>query len=105
MTPVPVDADSVSLARVILAFAVVFGLLACFALGLKYIKAKGIVMPGTAGKRLEIVESLALDLRRRLVIVRCDGDEHLLLLGHDQDIVVSAHLKENQNDGMPKSTR
>lgn len=32
-------------------------------------------------KRLAIVESLVLDPTRRLVIVTCDGEERLLLLG------------------------
>jgi hypothetical protein len=30
-----------------------------------------------------------IDPRRRLVIVRCDGREHLLLLGPGGDVVVS----------------
>ncbi|MCF4166569.1 flagellar biosynthetic protein FliO [Zavarzinia compransoris] len=42
------------------------------------------------GKRLAVIESLALDPRRRLVLVRRDGEEHLLLLGPAGDIVVGA---------------
>jgi flagellar protein FliO/FliZ len=34
-----------------------------------------------AERRLALVESLMLDPQRRLVLVRCDGREHLLLLG------------------------
>ena len=34
-----------------------------------------------ADRRLSLVESLMLDPQRRLVLVRCDGREHLLLLG------------------------
>ena len=34
-----------------------------------------------AERRLTLVESLMLDPQRRLVLVRCDGREHLLLLG------------------------
>jgi flagellar protein FliO/FliZ len=41
-----------------------------------------------AGKRLAVTESLSLDARRRLVIVRHDGREHLLLLGPTGDLVV-----------------
>ena len=40
-------------------------------------------------KRLRITESLMLDPRRRLVLVRCDDREHLLLLGPGGDVVVS----------------
>ena len=32
-------------------------------------------------RRLALVESLMLDPQRRLVLVRCDGKEHLLILG------------------------
>ena len=39
-------------------------------------------------RRLAVVESLVLDPARRLVIVACDGQERLLLLGEGQ--VVSA---------------
>lgn len=42
-----------------------------------------------APRRLKISESLMIDPRRRLVIVRCDGREHLLLLGPAGDVVVS----------------
>ena len=40
-------------------------------------------------RRLKLTESLMLDPRRRLVIVRCDGREHLLLLSPAGDVVVS----------------
>lgn len=40
------------------------------------------------GQRLAVIESLALDPRRRLVLVRRDGEDHLLLLGPAGDIVV-----------------
>ena len=38
----------------------------------------------TAPKRLSVVESLALDPGRRLVLVRVDSEERLLLLGEGQ---------------------
>jgi flagellar protein FliO/FliZ len=37
---------------------------------------------------MKVSESLMLDPRRRLVIVRCDEREHLILLGPGGDIVV-----------------
>jgi flagellar protein FliO/FliZ len=41
-----------------------------------------------AGRRLQLAESLALDTRRRLLLLRCDGRELLLLTGGGQDIVL-----------------
>lgn len=43
-------------------------------------------------KRLAIVEVAAVDAKRRLVLVRLDDREHLLLLGATQDIVVEAGI-------------
>ena len=40
------------------------------------------------GRRLDVVEVAALDSRRRLVLVRRDRTEHLVLLGANADIVV-----------------
>lgn len=70
---------------------------AAFALGLVIllILAFGAVLrrlgdrvPRRAGKRLAVVESLSLDPRRRLVILRQDETEHLVLLGPGGDIVL-----------------
>jgi flagellar protein FliO/FliZ len=93
------DAENISWLRIVLAFAVVFGLIAAFGFALKRLGSKGLRMPGAAARaarRLELVENLPLDMRRRLVIVRCDGEEHLLLLGAHQDIVVQNALKKNR---------
>jgi flagellar protein FliO/FliZ len=70
-----------------------FALIATLALiaGAAYAARRlGMLQPGGTGpKRLKISESLMIDPRRRLVIVRCDGREHLLLLGPAGDLVVS----------------
>ncbi|MBI3444980.1 MAG: flagellar biosynthetic protein FliO [Magnetospirillum sp.] len=42
------------------------------------------------GRRLGIVESLTLDTKHRLVLIRRDDHEHLLLLGTGQGLVVEA---------------
>ena len=39
-----------------------------------------------AQRRLAVVETLMLDPARRLVLVRCDGRERLLLLGEGRQI-------------------
>jgi flagellar protein FliO/FliZ len=40
------------------------------------------------GRRLALQESMALDSKRRLCLVTCDGRPLLLLIGGAQDIVV-----------------
>jgi flagellar protein FliO/FliZ len=50
----------------------------------------GMLQAGKPGeRRLRISESLMIDPRRRLVIVRCDEREHLILCGPGGDVVVS----------------
>ena len=46
-----------------------------------------------AQRRLAVVETLMLDPARRLVIVRCDGQERLLLLGEGRMLGDAAPLK------------
>ncbi|NQV54875.1 MAG: FliO/MopB family protein [Rhodospirillales bacterium] len=41
-------------------------------------------------KRLSIVETMALDAKRRVVIVRHDDIEHLILLGGSDEHVISS---------------
>lgn len=49
----------------------------------------GVLVPrGRRQRRLSIEEVLPLDNRRRLVLVRKDGVEHLLLIGGTADILV-----------------
>lgn len=42
--------------------------------------------PQTGGQRLKLQEVLALDSRRRVMILRCDGRDVLLLTGGPQDL-------------------
>lgn len=44
-------------------------------------------------RRLAILEVLPLDGKRRLVLLRRDATEHLVLLGHDKDLVVEAGIE------------
>jgi flagellar protein FliO/FliZ len=40
------------------------------------------------GRRLSVQEVMAVDARRRLLLVRCDGRELLLLTGGPEDTVI-----------------
>lgn len=42
-------------------------------------------LAGREGRRLAVQEVLAVDARRRLLLVRCDGREMLLLTGGAED--------------------
>lgn len=69
-----------------LAFLLVLGLIALCAWALRRFGLGGTVRP-VRGNRLSVVESLALDARHRLVLVRRDDREHLILLGTTEIVV------------------
>jgi flagellar protein FliO/FliZ len=73
--------DAIDYLRFLAALGFVLGLIALLAwLAARYrlgsVAAKG-------ARRLAVVEALPIDPRRRLVLVRCDDCEYLLLLGQD----------------------
>lgn len=79
--------DWVDWARALFALIATLALILGVAYGARRL---GMLQPGATGpRRLKVSESLMIDPRRRLVIVRCDGREHLLLLGPGGDVVVS----------------
>ncbi|MCL2469672.1 MAG: flagellar biosynthetic protein FliO [Alphaproteobacteria bacterium] len=86
------EPETVSWLRFAFASSVVLALLALFALALKWFAARGGFFLTTSnakqGQRLSVVSSLPLDGRRRLVLVRCDEREYLLLLGPSHDLLL-----------------
>jgi len=79
--------------RTVTALVLVLGLILGLLWLLRRIGVPGMVPTRQANRRLSVVESLALDARHRLVLVRRDGREHLLLLGHAADLVVEAGIE------------
>lgn len=69
-----------------------FALLATLALivGAAYLARRlGMLQPGGPGvKRMRVTETLLIDTRRRMVIVRVDDREHVVLLGPGGDVLV-----------------
>jgi len=43
-------------------------------------------------KRLALVETLAVDARRRVAIIRCDDKEHLIILGPNSETIIDRKL-------------
>lgn len=68
------------------AAAALAGVLAALVLALRGLRAASLARG--AGRRLAVEEAIALDARRRLVLVSCDGRPLLLLTGGTQDVVV-----------------
>lgn len=81
---------------------VVFGLVAVLGLiGLcAFIARKAGLLSAANGlsrkRRLAIVESIGLDNRRRMMIIRCDDAEHLIILGSQGEVVVQNNLPDQE---------
>ena len=87
-------------ARAIFALAITLGLVGLAAVALRRFGPEWMVrlQRPRAERRMSIVESLPLDPTRRLVLVRLDGAERLLLLGEGRML---AELPADTTSGEP----
>jgi flagellar protein FliO/FliZ len=78
----------------ILAFVVVLGLIGLFAWGVRRFAGNRLGANTNRGRmpRLAVIDAAAVDGRRRLVLVRRDNVEHLLMIGGPTDIVVEPNI-------------
>lgn len=79
------------LMRTLGALAVVLGILAG---GLWVVKRYNIALPGRVGgnsdRRLQLVERLSMDTKRSAVLLRRDGQEHLIILSPEGNMLVES---------------
>ncbi|MDE1152308.1 MAG: flagellar biosynthetic protein FliO [Micavibrio sp.] len=80
--------DTPQLLKFFFAFVFVMSLMFLLSWGLKRLGLAGQSLLPNSRRRLKIVETLPLDLRRKLVIVRRDNREHLIILGPSSETVV-----------------
>jgi flagellar protein FliO/FliZ len=78
--------------KAVAAFAFVMGIMYLFSWGIKKLGLTGQSMLPGAKRRLKIVEYLPLDARRRLVLIRRDQKEFLLVLGPTGETVVESNI-------------
>jgi flagellar protein FliO/FliZ len=88
--PGKIDAmDFTEFVRAVFALLLTLGLVGLGAVALRRYGPDALARfgrPARAERRLTVVETLVLDPTRRLVLVACDGEEKLLLLGEGQVI-------------------
>lgn len=53
----------------------------------------GLSVAQSTEKRLQVLDTVAIDARRRLVLIRRDHVEHLILIGGPSDVVIEADIK------------
>lgn len=94
------ESDVFAALKVMLALAFVIGLfLLCVAMFKKAGLDKKLASIGGVSKRLSIIQTMYLDPKRRLVLVKCDEKEHLLLLGPSGDLLVESQPFKETPDG------
>jgi len=86
--------DISELARFLAALIFIVGLIGLCAFAAKRFN----LMPGMTGfasgtKRLALIEVKALDTKHRLLLIRRDDREHLVLIGGDQPVVVESGIE------------
>ncbi len=92
--------------RFFIAFVVVFGLIGAAAWAVRRFGVARLGGQSARGRqpRLAVIEAGAVDGRRRLVLIRRDNVEHLLMIGGPTDIVVEQNIVRGQREAaQPRS--
>ena len=76
--------------RFLLALAAVIGMIALFAWCARRFRLGGFAATAVNSGRLAVIETLPVDGRQRLVLIRRDDHEHLLLLGQERSLVIES---------------
>jgi flagellar protein FliO/FliZ len=88
-----------------LALIFVLGLIGLVAIIMRYYGLGGAIQFGRkkrAGRRrVEIVDVAPVDARRRLILVRRDDVEHLILLGAHEDILIESGITLPLEEAVP----
>lgn len=91
--------DSIDFTQVALAFGGLLLLLALFYYGARALS--GTTSRGAKwrpGQRIGVVDSMPVDGTRRLILVRRDDTEHLLLVGTHGDLVIESNIPMARRD-------
>lgn len=90
--------DFPQLLRLAAAMVFVLSLMGGLALVLKRLGLTGSPSVPANKRRLQIIESLALDSRRRAVIIQRDDKQHLVILGPNSETIVETDIKPIKNN-------
>jgi flagellar protein FliO/FliZ len=78
--------------RFLLALVAVLALLAAFAWAARRFGFAGRSFVAGGRRRLAIIETVPIDAKRRLVLLRRDQMEHLIVLGADNAVVIESGI-------------
>lgn len=87
----------------IIIFAIILGVVVLIARLIRNLGGGSVVhSPRTRQPRLSVVDAAAVDSRRKLVLIRRDDVEHLLLIGGPTDIVVEQNIVVEHRSEPPR---
>jgi flagellar protein FliO/FliZ len=89
--------DLSTILRLVFALTFVLALMGLLNLFLRRVRDRQ-GLPGVRKRRLAVIESLPLDARRKLVLVKRDGVEHLVILGTNGETVIEQGIESGQDD-------
>lgn len=72
------------------------------ALVYRLIQGRGLPKMSKSRKRLQLIETMMLDNRNKLILVQCDEEEHLVLVGQASQSVVKSSKIEVANSSRRK---
>lgn len=80
--------------KLVVAFAIVLALLGIVAWLFKRLGGSRIGTTATRGRqpRLAVIDAAAVDSRRRLVLIRRDNVEHLVMIGGPTDVLIEQNI-------------
>lgn len=90
--------------RIVIALIAVLGMIGGAAM---LARRMGFTTPGASlnsKKRLALVETMALDARRRVAIIKCDDAEHLIILGAAGETLIASNIDgalQSDEDSQP----
>ncbi len=83
--------------RFLAALAAVLAAIGLFAWLARRFRLGSLVGSGVRSGRLRVIETLPIDGRQRLMLIRRDDREHLLLIGSERSSVVEAGIQPPEN--------
>ncbi|WP_025898802.1 flagellar biosynthetic protein FliO [Sneathiella glossodoripedis] len=96
--------DTFLYAKYLVVLLFVLGLIGLISYGIRKLGFAPLAeKPKSGKKRLAISQSIGLDSKRRLVLVRRDDKEHLILIGPNSDVVIETDIDAKR--ASPKSQK
>lgn len=90
--------DPLIYVKAFFALAFVLSLIIALNFILKHTKTKSLFQNNNSNKRLKLLETLHIDTRNKIVLIKRDNIEHLVLLNATRNDIIEKNISLNQSD-------